>query len=66
MGVVAKTIFLPPLPLLDCTLLNAQSQAFNPKKNGDFFLSQSIKNPIVTAQKNNSQAEPGKNLKKMN
>jgi hypothetical protein len=37
MGVVAKILFLPALPLLDYTSLNAQSQAFNPKKNGDFF-----------------------------
>jgi hypothetical protein len=37
MGVVKKLLNLPPLSLLNGTRLKFQSQAFNPKKNGDFF-----------------------------
>ena len=43
MGVVKKILFFSPLPLLDYTKLNPQSQAFNLQKNGDFFLFQSKK-----------------------
>jgi len=41
--VVAKVLKLPPLPLLDCTLCSGESQAFYPKKNGDFFLFNQLK-----------------------
>ena len=37
MGVVTLILILPPLPLFNDTLLNAESQAFRPKKKGVFF-----------------------------
>lgn len=38
MGMVTYILKLPPLPLLNNTLLNGQSQAFDPKKKAIFFL----------------------------
>ena len=54
MGVVAKVLKLPPLPLLDCNWFSGESQAFYPKKNGDFFASaeQNKINPIIGSNKN--------------
>jgi len=43
MGVVTIIKKLSPLPLSNNTLLNGESQAFDPKKKGDFFLIHSIK-----------------------
>jgi hypothetical protein len=37
MGVVARKLILPPLPLSNDTLSNGQSQAFKPKKKAIFF-----------------------------
>ena len=37
MGVVTYILFLSPLPLLNNTSTDFQSQAFYPKKKGDFF-----------------------------
>jgi hypothetical protein len=43
MGVLTLILKLPPIPLSNNTLLNGQSQAFDPKKKGDFFLIHSNK-----------------------
>ncbi len=37
MGVVTSVLILSPLPLSNDTLLNAESQAFRPKKKEIFF-----------------------------
>lgn len=37
MGVVTHNLILPLFPLLNYTLSDCQSQAFNPQKKGDFF-----------------------------